>query len=326
MSKNIFSGIKSNGISRYKMQQKTTHIATLIFRYVFLTSIAYVLIYPLIFMISTSIKAENQFNNPLVTWLPKEFSDEGYKLAIRCLNYSKAVVSTLKYEIVSAFLEICTCAITAYGLARYKFKAKPFLMVMLILTIIIPEQMTIVPKVVSYSSFDFLGIIGLINKVLGTQIKINILNTGFCFWLPSIFSVGLRSGIIIFIYMQFFKGLPKELEEAAWIDGATPIKTFIKIIIPSSTVVIFTVMIFSVIWHYNDYYLAVMYINKDFPLAVSLFQIKTTLTTFGYWAYKGLPMSAVMAACTIFVLPMLIMYIILQRKFIKSIDSIGITG
>ncbi len=295
-------------------------------RYLFLLAVAYVLIYPLFFMLSTSVKAPSQFNDPSVTWLPREFTFGGFQLAFTCLNYVKSVLSTLKYEIVSALLEIASCAIVAYGLARYRFRGKKVLMVLLILTILVPEQMTIVPKVVNFSRLDFLGIFSLLNRVTGVDLRANLLNTGFCFWLPSLFGVGLRSGIIIYIYIQFFKGMPKELEEAAWIDGATPLKTFLRIVIPSSTVVIFTVTIFSVIWHYNDYYLAVMYINRDFPLAVALTQIRDTLTTLGYWSFDGVSNAATMAGCVLFVSPMLILYVLLQRKFIQSIDKIGITG
>ncbi len=311
---------------RARAKKTTKSLLLSALRHVFLISIAYVLLYPLFFMLSTSIKGTADFTNPSVVWLPHAISAEGFRLAIDCLNYGVAALSTVKYEIVSALLEVASCALAAYGLARYRFRGKKILMVMLILTILVPEQMTIVPKVVNYSQLDFLGIIGLINRLFGTQIRINILNTGLCFWLPSLFGVGLRSGVMIYIYIQFFKGLPKELEEAAWIDGATPLKTFLRIVIPSSTVVIFTVTIFSVIWHYNDYYLAVMYINRDYPLAVGLTQIQSILTTRGYWDIFGISMSATMAACVLFVAPMLILYILLQRKFIQSIDKIGITG
>lgn len=317
---------QANKLVFYRHKKKISNLTFSLFRYVFLISVAYVLIYPLCYMISVSVKAPSQFNDPSVIWIPNEFTIQGFKLATTCLDYLNGLWSTLKYEIVSALIEVGSCAITAYGLARFKFKGKKFLMAMLIVIIIVPEQMTILPKVMNFSQIDFLGIIGLVNKFTGSNIRINILNTGLCFWLPSIFAVGLRAGIMIYIYIQFFKGLPKELEEAAWIDGASPIKTFFKIVLPSSTVVIFVVTIFSVIWHYNDYYLAVMYINEKFPLAVALNQIQDTLTTFGYWSYDGMAMSTVMAGCIIFILPMLLLYIAVQKKFVKNIDRIGITG
>ena len=143
--------------------------------------------------------------------------------------------------------------------------------------------------------------------------------------MPSIFGVGLKAGILIYIYMQFFKGLPKELEEAAWIDGAGPYRTFFSIAVPSSTVVIFTVFIFSIIWHWNDYSYAIMYVNENYTTAVKLSDIVTTLQGMGYFN-SDVASSIILAACLIFILPVLALYIAVQKKFIKSIDRVGITG
>ena len=129
------------------------------------------------------------------------------------------------------------------------------------------------------------------------------------------------------IYIQFFKSLPRELEEAAWVDGAGPIKTFISIALPSSGVVFTTVIIFAIIWHWNDSYLSSMYLVENFPLAVNLERIHSTLTSFGYYGpSQPMTMSIQMAACVMFIAPVLIMYIIMQRRFIESIDRVGITG
>ena len=156
----------------------------------------------------------------------------------------------------------------------------------------------------------------------GVDLRPDLLESAAAFYLPSLFSIGLRSGIIIFIYMQFFKKMPKELEEAAWIDGANPFKTFLKVIIPSSKVAITTVTIFSVIWHYNDYYLSAMYFSDRYPLAVSLSLIASNSSIAGTDYARILKM----AGCLLFILPVLLMYMVLQRKFIQNIDQVGIVG
>lgn len=112
----------------------------------------------------------------------------------------------------------------------------------------VPAPMIIIPLVINFSKMDVLGILGLFQDVSGIDLRPNLLGTELTFYLPSLFAVGLRSGILIYIYIQFFKGLPSELEEAAWIDGAGPIRTFVSIAVPSSGVVILTVTIFSLIW------------------------------------------------------------------------------
>lgn len=302
-----------------------SRILTGILKYIVLLSIGYLVLYPLIYMISFALRSYGDYLDPAIYWIPKNLSSIHFSNAQRVVDFVPSIVSSLVYEIVSAFLEIIACSIIAYGMARFKFRGKGILTVILFMMIVIPEQMTIIPKMMNYSNLDFLGIIGLINKVFGTNIRISILNTGFAFWLPSVFGVGLRAGIIIFIFMQFFKGLPKELEEAAWIDGANLRQTYMKIALPSSSVVLTTVVILSVIWHWNDYYLAVMYTSENQPIAVKIAQITTGLQTIGYWNgpyYIG----AKCAACLVFIAPVLVMYIILQRKFVQSIDRVGITG
>lgn len=294
-------------------------------RIVMLSAIGYLVIFPLIYIISNSLKTPEAFKNPLVVWLTTSVSFNSYKLAFQALDYSKSIVSTVVYEIVSAILEVASCAVAAYGLSRFEFKGKKIFMAFLLLMIIVPEQMIVLPNTVSYSDFSFFGITTVVNKIFGTNIRLNILDTVLPFWMPSIFGVGLKSGILIYIYMQFFKGLPKELEEAAWIDGAGPYKTFLSIALPSSSVVIFTVLVFSVIWHWNDYSYAVMYVNENFTTAVKLSDIVTTLQGMGYYN-SDVANGIILAACFIFIFPVLLLYIMVQNKFIKSIDRVGITG
>jgi multiple sugar transport system permease protein len=118
--------------------------------------------------------------------------------------------------------------------------------------------------------------------------------------------VGLRSGVFIFIYRQFFKGLPKEFEEAAYVDGANAFVAFIKVIIPSSKVAITTVLVFSLVWHWNEYYTTGIFLLEDNrPLSVMLGEISNSLT---------LSSGTRMAAALIFVLPMLIIYLTVAEK------------
>ena len=120
-------------------------------------------------------------------------------------------------------------------------------------------------------------------------------------------------------------GLPKELEEASWIDGCNPLMTFFRVVIPSSGVVFLTVAIFAIIWHWNEYYQSVIFFTNNFPLSVTLSSIRDqALNTMGYRDAFAAPY--VSAACLMFIAPVLIMYIFLQKKFIQSIDRVGIVG
>lgn len=297
-----------------------------IFRLIILLAVSYIIIYPLLYMLSSALKTASAFQDPGVLWIPKVLTSANFKNAIEAMNFKNALFSTLRLEVVSAVIETAACAVTAYGLARFNFPGKKIITVMLVFLIVVPSQMLVIPMTVNFSQLDFFGILKALGTVTGKELRPNILDTSWCFYLPSLFSVGLRSGILIYIYHQFFLGLPKELEEAAWIDGSAPPRTFLCIALPSSTVAVITVFVLSLVWHWNDYYLAVMYTSENFPLAVSLASLPQKLSLLGIWPGNILNTTGVMAGCVMFVTPILLFYLILQRKFIKSIDRVGITG
>ena len=311
---------------RSVLQRKSQRGVLSICRWVFLIAASYVLLFPLFFMISSSLKSASDFVDPTVAWVPKHIALDNYAKAVEALNLLPTLWNTLLYELVSAGLEICSCAVAAYGLARFRFPEKKFLNGILVLSILVPVQMTIIPMVLNFNHLDFLGALQLTGRLVGQELRPNVLDTPLAFYLPSVFAVGLRAGLMIFIYTQFFRGLPHELEEAAWIDGAGPLRTFLRVIVPSSGVVILTVSIFSIIWHWNDYFLAIMYTSRNRPISAALSNIYSQLEVMGYNRYDHEATAITMTACLITILPMLVMYLILQKKFIQSIDRVGIVG
>lgn len=319
-----------------------TGVVYSIFRFILLMSIGFIILYPLLYMIITSITAPSSFANSTRVWIPTEFLIvDNYQKAFVALDYVNSFLSTVKYEIVSALLEVASCAVIGYGFARFNFKGKKLLTGVLFLTIIVPDMLLIIPRIVNYADLDFMyighGIEALV-KAIGNlfgadwsafNITPNVVNTGWTLWLPSLLGVGLRSGVLIYIYIQFFTGLPRELEEAAWVDGAGPFKTFLRIAVPSSSVVFITVLVFSLIWHWNDSLLAGVYFTSDTPLAVSMGSVNDFIgAKFGLFQGANSPQQAavLMAACLLLITPMLIFYMFIQRGFVESIDRVGITG
>ena len=323
-------GSKLSGLSGTPLRrnQRLKSILYSLFRLLILLSLGYIVLYPLLYMIVTSISTRNSFLNSGRVWIPGEITFENFKFSYEVMDYGKSLLSTIRLELVSALIEVASCAFVAYGFARFNFKIKKLLTVLLFLTILIPSPMIIMPLVVNFSKMDVLGALSLFNNITGVDLRVNMLGTPLTFYLPSLLASGLKSGILIFIYIQFFKGLPGELEEAAWIDGAGPIRTFLSIAVPSSSVVILTVAVFSFIWHWNDYFLAIMYTTENYPLAVSLSMLPDMLTTRGFYFDQNTPqtMAYMMAGCVMFVLPGLILYMIVQRWFVENIDRVGITG
>lgn len=325
---NTFSTFDSRRAQQLRKKGADTVFS--LFRLTILLSIGFIIIYPLMYTVVTSLQSKYAFLNSTRVWIPTEFAIfENYSAAFNAMDYLKSIWSTFKNELISAAVEVVSCALVAYGLARFDFKLKKFYVAILFLTILVPEMMIIIPRMLNYSRLDLFGILGLIKNATGVDLRVNILDTPLAFWLPSVFGVGLRSGILIYIYIQFFKGLPKELEEAAWVDGAGPLKTFLSIALPSSGVVILTVSVFSMIWHWNDSLLSGMYLSEDFPLAGQVSRLPETIGNkynIILSARDPQGIGYLMAGCVLFIVPMLVVYMIVQRWFIESIDRVGITG
>ena len=308
----------------YRTKANVMKIASSLARYLFLIAIGYVLLYPFLFMVSKSVQAPTDVYNPMVQWIPRNFSLSGFKVAIEVLDIPSSMFASLYYEIVSALLEIVSCAVAAYGLARFKFKGRNLLMGAVILNIFVPVNMIIIPIFVNFSHLDFMGILGFISKLIGTEIRPNLINTPFAFWFPSIFGVGLKGGLFVYIYTRFFMGLPKELEEAAWVDGSGPLKTFMKIIVPSSGPAFVSVSLLAIVWHWNDYFLPQMYLSENYPLSVSLANIWDNMNNQTFVQFNAV--TVVISGCLISIIPLLIFYMVIQKKFVASITTSGIVG
>lgn len=316
-----FMKIKDDPQAALLMKKRLTHGIVSFVRYFFLLALSYVVLFQLIYMISYSIRPPADAYNPSVVWIPSEFTFDNFGVAFESLDYFNSGLVSVYIMMVSAMVEVFTCAVIAYGFARFEFKEKGIVFFLVLITIMVPVQMLIVPMYLNYSHFDILGIGNLFRELTGVDIRPNLLDTPFTFYLPSLFGVGVRSGLFIFIYRKFFEGLPRELEEAAYVDGAGPLRTFMSVILPSSGVVFLTVTIFSSIWHWNENYMAGMFLQNKPTLAVMMDLFESSAQVNG-----GSNRMTKMAACLLFILPMLIMYMILQRKFVQSIDRVGIVG
>lgn len=298
----------SRRIDKHTLEKVSYSVIISLFRYAFLALVGYVILYPLIFMISNSIKSQDDFLNVARIWIPKYWTTNKFKDVWDIANMGAALSKTFYIQIVSAFIEVIMCSFAGYGLARYDFKLKKLESVLLILLLLVPIQMYSLSLSVTYRN-------------------LGIFDSPFVYYLPSLFGVGVRGGMIIFIYRQFYEGLPKELEEAAFVDGAGPLKTYFKIALPSSGVVILTVSVLSFIWHWNENYLADLCLMSDNrPLASVMASLPTYLKMLGTFQGKPDYTAYVCAGCILFIVIPMALYMIFQRKFVRSIDRVGITG
>lgn len=291
------------------IKKKAGAVITDAIRYYMLITIGYIVLYPILYMISNSLKPVKALLDVRFIWVPRFVSTEALETSLEYLNFLPSLGKTLSLQIVSALIEVFVCAVIAYGFARFNFKGKSIAMVFLIISLMVPLPMYSMSLSVTFR-------------------QLSLFDTNWVYWLPSLLGVGIRSGMLIYIYIQFFKGLPKELEDAAYVDGAGPIRTFLQIALPSSSVVIVTVTVLSVVWHWNETYLAQLCISDDVkPLSVMVNLIEIPLHQNGYWlGTQPYATTLVFAACVMFIAIPLVVYLFLQRKFVKSIDRVGITG
>jgi len=198
-----------------------------------------------------------------------------------------------------------------------------------ILTIVVPVQTILTPLYMTIRSFDVLGIIKLINGA-----PLNLLRTLWPMILMSGFGMGIRSGLYIYIFRQFFRGLPKELEEAALIDGAGAARTYLTVMLPNAVPAIITVAMFSMVWQYNDtYFLNTFMAGHDFIsnriANVAHAMNEARWIRIGGWASQENEQFVNMvtnAAMLLGMAPIALLYFIMQRYFIEGIERSGIVG
>jgi multiple sugar transport system permease protein len=282
-------------------------------------------------MVVGSIKSSADAFDPTVLWVPKNLDFGNFTYAAKVLDLKNSLRNTFFLEIITAMLQFFACAVAGYGLSRFNFKGRRIMYVAMILNILVPVTMVITPSYVNFSHMDFLGILSLISKIIGHDIRPNLIDTPGVFYLPALLGVGLKGGLFIYIFSQFYKSIPKELEEAAWVDGAGPVKTFMRIVAPSSGPAAITVLLFSIVWHWNDYFLAQMYASSMPTISVELnnFNLNEIIQVMGGAGLTKANLNYVsitLAICIIFLIPMLLFYLVIQRKFIASVANSGIVG
>lgn len=313
------------------LRKNGTSIIWKIFRFFLLIGICYIFLFPVLYMISVAVRSPDTVNDPSIVWIPRGISFGSIKTAIEILEYPRAITTTAVIATGSTVASLISCTLVGYGFARYNFKEKGFMFAMVLLTIIVPPQTTIISSFINYRNFDFFGIMKLLHAVIpAVPAQISLINTVWTFILPALFASGLRSGLFIFIFRQFFAGMPKDLEEAAMIDGCGAFRTFISIMLPLAKSALITVLLFSFVWHWNDYFQSSMYFNDNQPVSVMLNQMQSLLQDAKIFnVVTNTPdeiRTYLQAGCLLTILPPLILYIFTQRFFTESIERTGIVG
>ncbi len=301
-------------------QRRSKPVIVRIAVYFVLILISYQFLFPILRMIVLSMMSERDIMNPAVEWIPSGWTFNNLRIALQTLDLRRTIVGSLWFSTLLAVCQTVISSLTGYALARYEFPGRRIWFVMVLMSFIIPTPVVVIPRIMM-----FVGIqegIGL--QLIGTWIPQTVL---------SILGQGIYSAILILICYNFFRMIPRALDEAASIDGANSFQVFVHVILRLSISTILVVFLFSFVWNWNESYLTDTFLRGSVPLLPNRLAMFDSL----FESYAQGSGSAAnpefrineaykMSGTLIAILPLLIMYLFVQRHFIKGIENAGITG
>ncbi|MGO4183924.1 ABC transporter permease [Paenibacillus sp. FSL A5-0031] len=278
--------------------------------YLLLIAIGFVYLYPMLFMLVNSFMSLDDLVNSMIKWIPSTLYVENYSKALNVLDYEKTLLQTIGVAGLPALLQTISAGVIGYGFARFEFPFKKILFVLMLVTFVIPPQITMMP---TYLLFKQYGLLGSLET----------------FIYPAILGQGLKSALFILIFYQFFRSIPDVLEEAAEIDGAGSLKIFYRVAVPMALPAIIIVFLFSFVWYWNETYLAGLYFGNE--LTILPLELQKFTDSYNKVYPPGTPGSQLneaikLAGTLLTIAPLLILYFVLQRWFVEGVDRAGITG
>lgn len=297
------------------------HIIIRLVMYMLIIGLAFVFLYPFLYMITTSLMSNADLNSISVNWIPTEIKFENYAIAAQLMNGTKYAVNSLVVTLIASLGHIIACSFIGYGFARYNFPFKNFLFACVILAFIVPTQTIIIPLYLTYSNLEWL-------------------DSYLPLLLPTFFGFGLKGALYIFLFRQFFLTVPRSLEEAARIDGCGFLMTYWRIVFPLAKATLVVALVLSVVWHWNDFYEPSLYISSPQmgflpPKLNSIIAAANAMPDEQQEMLRNLGLAdgedtlnnaVVMAGAVLISAPVLIFFAFAQRQFMQGIERTGITG
>ncbi|HWT76933.1 MAG TPA: carbohydrate ABC transporter permease [Mobilitalea sp.] len=293
-------------IKRMLMPNKIAHLIWKIVRAVIITGLCFIILYPFFLKVVDSFKSVEDLIDPMVKFIPKHFTINNVKSIIQNMDYPKAVAVTALIAGIVGFLQMFTTSLIGYGFARFKFKGHRILFLMVIMTLIVPPQTIVIPMFMKFRFFLF-G-------------KVSLIDTIWPIIIMSVTGLGIKNGLYIFMLRQHFRNLPKELEEAAYIDGYNNLQTFFKIILPSSKTMLVTVFLLAFSWQWTDTLYSGLYL-RNFPIMPNLMSTAAPIVS-----SPTMQLILNNSAAVLGILPLALVYFIGQNFFVKGVERSGIVG
>ncbi len=299
-----------------------------IIRGVIVMGICFIILKPVFIKVSISVMAEQDLYDSSIRYVAKHFTLDNYKIAFNSMNYISTAVKTVGLAGGVALLQLLACLLTAYGFARFRFPGKKLLFAFVIIMMIVPPQVIMLPLFLNFRFFDVLGLITAF-----TGKPANLIDTFWPFFIQAITCTGFKNGLYIYMLRQFFKGMPKELEEAAFVDGSGKLRTFVQVMLPSAVPMMVTVFLFGFVWQWTDSFYSSLYLNnvKIIPNALTslLYNVAVQYESFGgdmNFISPGFSSMINNTGVVLTIVPLVALYVACQKSFIEGIERSGIVG
>ena len=284
--------------SMHTKSQKTAQRVGRIITYIILIFAAVICLFPFLWMVSTSFKETSEIYKMPPDLIPTNPTVQNYIEGWKGADFGLFFKNSLFITIIATVGTVLSSAFVAYGFARFKARFSGLLFTILLATMMLPMQVTLIPQ---YLMFNKLGMI----------------NTYFPLLIPSWLGGGAFN---IFLFIQFFRTLPKELDEAAKIDGANSFQIFTKIMLPAVKPVMLAVLVMSLVYNWNDFFSPLIYLNdnKKFTIAIGL--------QFFKGSQGNVQIGQMMAMSLVALLPVLVIFAVCQKYFSQGIKMSGLKG
>ncbi len=286
-----------------------------ILRALILIGVSYVILSPVIGMFVNSISSNADAVDPMVFIFPVHPTLEKYKLAIERMDYFKTIGRNLLYVLSLTVIQVFICSMVGYGFARFKFPLKKLLFGCVVVMIVLPSHTIMLPLYLQFRQFNLFGRV------------VNLMGTPWPMYILSFLGCGVKSGLYIYIFNQFFRGLPKEIEEAALVDGAGLFYTYFAIMLRNAMPAVITVTVFSMVWQFNDLFFSSLFqVSSDIVISNKVSTLQNTIANLDKILSVTVQQLYVSAAIILVLLPIVIIYLVLQRYFIEGVERSGIVG
>ncbi|MFB9793322.1 carbohydrate ABC transporter permease [Shinella granuli] len=266
------------------------------FAYAAVLAVSFVMLYPLLWMVSSSFKPENEIFST-TSLIPETFTTDAYRRGWNGLSVSFGwmFLNSTVIALLAVVGNLVSCSMAAYAFTRLQFKGRSFWFALMLGTMMLPQHAVLIPQYLMFLNF------GWVNTILPLVV-------------PKFLAI---DAFFIFLMIQFFRGIPRDLDEAAVMDGAGPLRIFFKIILPLSTPVLATAAVFSFIWTWDDFFAPLIYLND-----IEKYTAQLGLRTF-VDATAQSDWGALLAMSTLTILPIFILFVVFQRLLIEGIATTG---